>query len=446
MESMLRSLEGHTAIVVGGGEGLTYAISKRFAKVIHALPHKVRKIPPAPKVLSECEISYTFGSDALPASLPAECDLLILAFQLYGNDDPVKTIERWIPVLRDRGKMVLIEWYGGPNESEEEDNSVHRKTLNFISSRSGEQLHDSNSLFKWLRMAGLVHPRYQVQEHPSFFTDEDLSLIAAESLAGLVQLGDGDSELAGRLRTKPFHPAPVLLAWAIYKSPLKVQPVVQTEESGEIIPAKESYRLILESESLRTLLTRVLGSKIPQSEEAVSSLFSTIGASALPAIREESQLSEVKHLPAKGMTYLLDILEIGRRLFSPLSQNRIQIFSPLDAYMYLRDEMTTLKQEQFRGLFLNVRGYLVADDVITLGTLTSVQLHPREVFGPAIEHHCHSVLVAHNHPSGDPAPSTADIHMTRGLAEAARFLQIELIDHIIIGAESFVSMKEKGYF
>ncbi|MBS1262664.1 MAG: hypothetical protein MAG453_02024 [Calditrichaeota bacterium] len=107
--------------------------------------------------------------------------------------------------------------------------------------------------------------------------------------------------------------------------------------------------------------------------------------------------------------------------------------------------MANLTREHFRGLYLNVKGRIVADEVISIGTLTSSLVHPCEVFGPAIERHCHSVLIAHNHPSGDPNPSHEDIHLTRELAEAGRLLNIELLDHIVIGGDGYVSLKEQRY-
>jgi DNA repair protein RadC len=104
-------------------------------------------------------------------------------------------------------------------------------------------------------------------------------------------------------------------------------------------------------------------------------------------------------------------------------------------------DMRALRREQFRGLYLNNRQKLVADEIISIGTLTNAILHPREVFRPALTHHAVCLILVHNHPSGDPEPSPEDIEMTRRLQRAGQILGIELLDHVIIAADSWFSMK-----
>jgi DNA repair protein RadC len=104
-------------------------------------------------------------------------------------------------------------------------------------------------------------------------------------------------------------------------------------------------------------------------------------------------------------------------------------------------DMGALRREQFRGLYLNNRQKLVADEIISIGTLTSAILHPREVFRPALTHHAVSLILLHNHPSGDPEPSPEDLEMTRRLHRAGQILGIELLDHVIVAGDSWYSMK-----
>jgi len=123
---------------------------------------------------------------------------------------------------------------------------------------------------------------------------------------------------------------------------------------------------------------------------------------------------------------------------------KIQHFSSAsDVYQYLKP-MRSLKKEHFHGLYLDSRNKLVYDEVISIGSLTANIIHPREVFRPAIEHSAAAVIVAHNHPSGDPHPSEHDLRVTARLKSAGELLNIPLLDHLIIADEGFVSLKEEG--
>jgi len=142
---------------------------------------------------------------------------------------------------------------------------------------------------------------------------------------------------------------------------------------------------------------------------------------------------------------IIAIFELGRRYFEAPINGVRQINDPESAYEYLK-EMADLKKEVFRGLYLNVQNYLVHDEVISIGTLVKSLVHPREVFSPAIAHSAHSLIVAHNHPSGELTPSDADINVTKQLYHSAQILGIELIDHLIISSRGFFSMKREGKF
>jgi len=446
MLSFLETLSGHTAVVVGGGEGIALAIRRRFSQVIAAHPDRFSNRGPITQLLKDGEILYACGRDATPDHLPHDCDLVVLAFLLANLDDPVKALTSWIPILKDHGRLAVLEWYGGPHEELTKDTRLHESLLTHFSEVSNFHCPDSREITRWMRNAGLVHVRHNVEEAKHFFTEDDTTLLVAESLARLVQYGEGESALARRLRKESFTPAPILVAKGLFKRVRDPGTIEDTDKSAESKSRTALAPPNLEARTLNALLSSILGDEVDSPIEISNRLLTTFGASALGSIRDPEKLMEAFDLPRNVSARLVDAIELGRRLFSPIARNKIQIFSPLDAYNYLKGEMATLKQEHFRGLYLNARGYLIADEVITIGILTSVLLHPREVFGHAIAHNCHSVLVAHNHPSGDPEPSPDDIHLTRGLAEAARFLQIELVDHIIIGEDSFVSMKERGYF
>jgi DNA repair protein RadC len=103
------------------------------------------------------------------------------------------------------------------------------------------------------------------------------------------------------------------------------------------------------------------------------------------------------------------------------------------------------KREYFMGLYLNARRQLIMTHIISIGTLDMSIAHPREVFEPAIKHNAASVIIVHNHPSGDPEPSNADIVLTRRLVEAGSMLDIQIQDHIILTDKKYISFSKEDY-
>jgi DNA repair protein RadC len=125
------------------------------------------------------------------------------------------------------------------------------------------------------------------------------------------------------------------------------------------------------------------------------------------------------------------------------------ILSPLgseELYQMIRLELSSLTQEALFVALKDVKGRLISVEKVSIGTLSEVLVHPREVFFPAVRHKASSIILAHNHPSGDPTPSTADIEMTRHLIKSSHIMGIYLEDHLIIGKGAYVSLRQKGYF
>ena len=117
---------------------------------------------------------------------------------------------------------------------------------------------------------------------------------------------------------------------------------------------------------------------------------------------------------------------------------------PEDVRRLLGPEMAPLAQEQLRVLLLNTRNQVLGQRVIYQGNVNSSMIRPAEVFRPAVIEAVPSIIIRHNHPSQDPTPSPEDAAITRDIAEAGKLLGIELLDHIVIGGERFVSLKERG--
>lgn len=134
---------------------------------------------------------------------------------------------------------------------------------------------------------------------------------------------------------------------------------------------------------------------------------------------------------------IMGCIELGRRMFQKPPTNR-QIQKIEDAYNIVSN-MQYLKKEYVRGLYVNTRNRIIHDEIISIGSLDANILHPREIFRPAIEYGAYAVIIAHNHPSGDPKPSDSDLKITGKLLQVSELLQIPLLDHIIVGENSYFS-------
>ncbi|OIJ10269.1 hypothetical protein BKP35_14320 [Anaerobacillus arseniciselenatis] len=163
---------------------------------------------------------------------------------------------------------------------------------------------------------------------------------------------------------------------------------------------------------------------------------------------KESTVEELKKIKGIGDTkavQLLAAIELGSRVHKLQMEDRIIIRSPEDVSNYVMEDMRFLTQEHFVSLYLNTKNHVIHKKTIFIGSLNASIVHPREVFKEAFRYSAASIICLHNHPSGDPAPSREDIEVTKRLAESGKVVGIELLDHIIIGDQKFVSLKEKGY-
>ena len=146
--------------------------------------------------------------------------------------------------------------------------------------------------------------------------------------------------------------------------------------------------------------------------------------------------------PAKAIA-IKAALELGVRV-PGLQQERQVIQSPKDVINLLMEEMRYLDREHFRVLYLDRKSKLIESEDVAIGGLHSAVVHPREVFKSAIKRSCASILLVHNHPSGDPEPSAEDIKLTKRLVEAGQIIGIEVCDHIVIGDGAYHSFKANG--
>jgi DNA repair protein RadC len=147
--------------------------------------------------------------------------------------------------------------------------------------------------------------------------------------------------------------------------------------------------------------------------------------------------------PAKA-AQIKAAIEFGRRLIAASPEERPKIRSPRDVYNLLGPTLRDEKREHFIALLLDTKNGVLRSKTISVGDLSSSIVHPREVFTEAIRHSAASIIVCHNHPSGDPTPSPEDIAVTKRLIDAGELLGIEVLDHIVLGDNRWASLKEKG--
>ncbi|MDR3072914.1 MAG: DNA repair protein RadC [Clostridiales Family XIII bacterium] len=155
---------------------------------------------------------------------------------------------------------------------------------------------------------------------------------------------------------------------------------------------------------------------------------------------------ELMHVPGIGIAKAAQIIagaELGKRMAAERKTCGDKISSPEDVAGIFMEDLRRLKQEHCEVLLLNLRGHVIGREIISIGSLSGSVLEARDVLRPAIRRGAASVVLVHNHPSGNPEPSMADIETTKRIMEASKVLDICVTDHLIIGDGEFVSMKRR---
>ena len=156
------------------------------------------------------------------------------------------------------------------------------------------------------------------------------------------------------------------------------------------------------------------------------------------------ELAKVEGIGVAKACQIVAAAELGKRMSALPREKRVNITTPWDVSEVLMADMRHLKKEYFKAIILNSRHEILMIDNISVGTVNSSVAFPREVFSKALKKGGVAIILAHNHPSGNPEPSEEDIAVTERLSKAGELLGIAIIDHIIIGDGIFVSFKEKG--
>ena len=156
------------------------------------------------------------------------------------------------------------------------------------------------------------------------------------------------------------------------------------------------------------------------------------------------ELSAFKGIGPAKVAQIKAALELGRRVAMASIWDRPSVRSPENAAALVMEEMRHLDREHFWALLLNTKNQVLARETISIGTLNFSAIHPRELFKSAIKRSAAGIILVHNHPSGDPAPSKQDIEATGRLVEAGNIIGINILDHLVIGDNKFASLKAMG--
>jgi len=163
------------------------------------------------------------------------------------------------------------------------------------------------------------------------------------------------------------------------------------------------------------------------------------------SVASVKELSDIPGIKGVKAAQIAACFEISRRLENYKPEPKYKISGPEDVYRRLYPYMRENKRESFIELCLDTKNQVIRETTISIGSLNANVVHPREVFREALANSAASIIVAHNHPSGDPTPSREDIEITKKLSETGNIMGITVLDHVIIGDGRHFSMKEAGH-
>ncbi|MCE5316925.1 MAG: DNA repair protein RadC [Parachlamydia sp.] len=210
-------------------------------------------------------------------------------------------------------------------------------------------------------------------------------------------------------------------------------------------PRERLLQMGAEALSSAELLAVILGNgtkSLPVMRLA-DELLSRFGSLMKLADATVAELCQVKGIGQVKAIQLKAALTAGARAVRMPYRHKRRIATPFQAYQIIKEELVQETREIFLVILLDVKSRVITHEIVAIGTLTNSLVHPREVFYPAIRHKAASILLAHNHPSGDLTPSDADLRVTRLVIEAGCLLDIPVLDHLIVGASGYVSMRQE---
>ncbi|HAV10598.1 MAG TPA: hypothetical protein DCX22_03150 [Dehalococcoidia bacterium] len=213
-------------------------------------------------------------------------------------------------------------------------------------------------------------------------------------------------------------------------------------------PRERLSRLGIEALSTQEIIALILGRGTAGESVTVlaQKLLSTFGNTRNMAAASIEELVKIKGIGPAKAAQLKAAFELGKRAESSPDEIAPQITTPESVIREIRPLLKGKKKEHFVLVSLNIRNHIINRQTISIGSLDSSIVHPREVFKEALRVSAASVIFIHNHPSGDPSPSEDDIALTKRLTEAGKILGISVLDHIIICDNAYISMKARNLF
>jgi DNA repair protein RadC len=218
---------------------------------------------------------------------------------------------------------------------------------------------------------------------------------------------------------------------------LKIRDMAQEDRPREKLMAHGPAHL-----SVAELLAVVLAVGTKKEEVLAMShrLMKEYGDTGIVDQKDPKKMEKMLGIPIAKACQIVACFELGRRFFkSPDARKPVTLRTASQVRAYAQD-MQNLQKESLRGLYLDAHYMVIHDEVISIGSLTSNIVHPREVFRPALEHSASAVILVHNHPSGVVTPSDADMIVTRQLVEAGKIMGVSVLDHVIIAKDKFKSI------
>ncbi|MFQ6136197.1 MAG: DNA repair protein RadC [Candidatus Hydrothermarchaeales archaeon] len=203
---------------------------------------------------------------------------------------------------------------------------------------------------------------------------------------------------------------------------------------AEALSTSELLAIILRSGSPGCTVIELSNKLLSRYDGNLKSLFSAT----------VNELSEIDGIKMAKAAQIKACFELGKRLAAFTENVKPVIQKPEDVASLFMSEMRYLDKEYFKGLFLDSKNKILKEETISIGSLNANIVHPREVFKRALSYSAASIVLVHNHPSGDPSPSNNDIEITEKLIVAGKLMGIELLDHIVIGDGQFKSLKREG--